>query len=228
MRMNKLFLFMIIFLLTACSSLEVETHNSLEKRVPNISVNTINVETKVDLEGKDNADSIQKVIELEEADALGEEYVFFPIAKKIVKNKTAVYDAPLNGKILKILNKGSEVLIFDRKNNWERITIENDSPQWINIKDLCSNETCHNVDKKKTESKQIAVKNISHLKKSDQLKTNNYKSHTISKSKINYSKNKSANIYNNSCSCTVIDYCVGPRGGHYCITSGGNKRYLPR
>lgn len=58
MRMNKLFLIMIIFLLTACSSLEVETHNSLEKRVPNISVNTINVETKVDLEGKDNADSI--------------------------------------------------------------------------------------------------------------------------------------------------------------------------
>ncbi|MBP4817884.1 SH3 domain-containing protein, partial [Acinetobacter baumannii] len=24
------------------------------------------------------------------------------------------------------------------------------------------------------------------------------------------------------------DYCVGPRGGHYCITSGGNKRYKPR
>ncbi|MCF4159934.1 SH3 domain-containing protein, partial [Acinetobacter baumannii] len=23
-------------------------------------------------------------------------------------------------------------------------------------------------------------------------------------------------------------YCVGPRGGHYCITSGGNKRYKPR
>ncbi|EPO0030675.1 SH3 domain-containing protein, partial [Acinetobacter baumannii] len=21
---------------------------------------------------------------------------------------------------------------------------------------------------------------------------------------------------------------VGPRGGHYCITSGGNKRYKPR
>ena len=228
MRMNKLFLSIIICWLTACSGLQVENHNSLEKKVSNISVNTIEVKTKADLEEKNNADSIQKVIELVEVDTLGEEYVFFPIAKKIVINNTTVYDSPVSGNALRILNKGNEVFIFDRKNNWERITIENDSPQWINIKDLCSNETCHNVDKKKTESKQIAVKNISHLKKSDQLKTNNYKSHTISKSKINYSKNKSANIYNNSCSCTVIDYCVGPRGGHYCITSGGNKRYLPR
>ena len=29
-----------------------------------------------------------------------------------------------------------------------------------------------------------------------------------------------------SCGCSGRNYCVGPRGGHYCITSGGNKRYL--
>lgn len=28
-----------------------------------------------------------------------------------------------------------------------------------------------------------------------------------------------------SCPCSGSKLCVGPRGGRYCITSGGNKRY---
>lgn len=228
MKMNKLFLSMIIFLLAACSGGKVGTNNPLDKRVTNITANIIDVKIKTALEEKDNADSIQKVSEIAEADSLGDEYVFFPIDKKIVINKTTVYDAPISGKILRVLNKGSKVLIFDRKSNWERITIENDSPQWVNIKDLCNDKACHKANEQKTSSQQIALKNINPLKKSDQLKTNNQKSNSVSKSRTNYSKKKSDNIYGRSCSCSVIDYCVGPRGGHYCITSGGNKRYLPR
>lgn len=29
-----------------------------------------------------------------------------------------------------------------------------------------------------------------------------------------------------SCPCSGSKVCVGPRGGRYCITSGGKKRYL--
>ena len=29
-----------------------------------------------------------------------------------------------------------------------------------------------------------------------------------------------------SCPCSSSKICVGPRGGTYCITSGGNKRYV--
>jgi hypothetical protein len=28
------------------------------------------------------------------------------------------------------------------------------------------------------------------------------------------------------CSCGGGNFCYGPRGGHYCITSGGNKAYV--
>lgn len=35
-------------------------------------------------------------------------------------------------------------------------------------------------------------------------------------------------LNNQSCVCVSGTYCVGPRGGHYCYTSGGNKRYLKR
>lgn len=29
------------------------------------------------------------------------------------------------------------------------------------------------------------------------------------------------------CSCGNGNFCYGPRGGHYCITSGGKRRYVP-
>jgi hypothetical protein len=31
--------------------------------------------------------------------------------------------------------------------------------------------------------------------------------------------------YNEGCPCSGRQVCIGPRGGRYCITSGGNKRY---
>ena len=34
-----------------------------------------------------------------------------------------------------------------------------------------------------------------------------------------------ANETSSSCPCSGSKVCVGPRGGRYCITNGGNKRY---
>ena len=39
--------------------------------------------------------------------------------------------------------------------------------------------------------------------------------------------NSSPQYYGSSCDCRAHRICVGPRGGRYCITSGGNKRYNP-
>lgn len=42
------------------------------------------------------------------------------------------------------------------------------------------------------------------------------------------SRARSTSSYNyggGSCPCSGRNICVGPRGGRYCITSGGNKRY---
>lgn len=33
------------------------------------------------------------------------------------------------------------------------------------------------------------------------------------------------NFGGSACPCSGSSICIGPRGGHYCITSGGNKRY---
>lgn len=37
--------------------------------------------------------------------------------------------------------------------------------------------------------------------------------------------NRSQGLYGSTCPCSGNSVCVGPRGGRYCITSGGNKRY---
>lgn len=39
-------------------------------------------------------------------------------------------------------------------------------------------------------------------------------------------RSSSSGIYSGgSCPCSGGSVCIGPRGGRYCITSGGNKRY---
>lgn len=37
--------------------------------------------------------------------------------------------------------------------------------------------------------------------------------------------NRSQGLYGSTCPCSGNNVCIGPRGGRYCITSGGNKRY---
>jgi hypothetical protein len=41
------------------------------------------------------------------------------------------------------------------------------------------------------------------------------------------SRRKARSLYDagSSCPCRGSNICIGPRGGRYCITSGGNKRY---
>jgi hypothetical protein len=47
-----------------------------------------------------------------------------------------------------------------------------------------------------------------------------------SSSRSRKSKRRSSGYYlDGSCPCSGSNVCIGPRGGRYCITSGGNKRY---
>lgn len=41
------------------------------------------------------------------------------------------------------------------------------------------------------------------------------------------SRKKQYHSSGNDCACVDYKVCYGPRGGRYCITSGGNKRYNP-
>lgn len=95
----------------------------------------------------------------------------------------------------------------EMKGNWARISLNSSSPQWLSTKLLCETDGCF-----KQKSRSTTSNNYQALK--------SHPHHSERKQKKTY--------YDSDCSCAVVDYCVGPRGGHYCITSGGNKRYKPR
>lgn len=38
-------------------------------------------------------------------------------------------------------------------------------------------------------------------------------------------ESRSSGSFGSGCPCSGGNVCIGPRGGRYCITSGGNKRY---
>lgn len=142
-----------------------------------------------------------------------------------------VKDAP-NGNVIGTIIGGNRVSIYKHSNNWALISSESQPPRWVSSLLLCEYEGCY---VKPVSSEQIRPIRASYTQQSNQSSSSasqNKMSTTPKKSQNKTMKAKSVKNYsetnNFSCACSAYDYCVGPRGGHYCISSGGNKRYLPR
>ena len=137
---------------------------------------------------------------------------FYPIAHKYVNTeKINIRNAPVDGRIIGYLKRGKQVLIYDRKGEWERISKENETPKWVSSKLLCTGSSCY------INSVQNSYSSYSSKLPLNTNRTSSFKSSNQAKS--------SAGLSSGSCPCSGISNCVGPRGGIYCITSGGNKRY---
>ena len=137
---------------------------------------------------------------------------FYPIANKYVNTeKINIRNAPVDGRIIGYLKRGKQVLIYDRKGEWERISKENETPKWVSSKLLCTGSSCY------INSVQNSYSSYSSKLPLNTNRTSSFKSSNQAKS--------SAGLSSGSCPCSGISNCVGPRGGIYCITSGGNKRY---
>lgn len=137
---------------------------------------------------------------------------FYPIAHKYVNTeKINIRNAPIDGRIIGYLKRGKQVLIYDRKSEWERISKENETPKWVSSKLLCTGSSCY-----------INSVQNSHSSYSSKLPLNTNRTSSFTSS--NRAKS-SARLSSGGCPCSGISNCVGPRGGIYCITSGGNKRY---
>ncbi len=72
---------------------------------------------------------------------------------------------------------------------------------------------------------------VSKSKKSCQNSQNHNRSATTSLGLISQnedSKNSMKQSTDNNCVCRTGTYCVGPRGGRYCLSDSGKKSYLAR
>lgn len=99
------------------------------------------------------------------------------------------------GKVVSKLKRGEKVQIFETKNDWARISTDGQSSKWLSSKSLCSGPGCYIVSKRKSVTQPLQP------------------------------ARQQLPAYGSSCPCSSGNVCIGPRGGRYCITSGGNKRY---
>lgn len=122
-----------------------------------------------------------------------------PITKKFVNSEILnVRNYPINGSVVTQLKRGASVSVYDINGAWERITTKGESPQWVLSTLLCSGSNCYQ-------------------------KVNKTSSKPANRTKSTQQLNQS--YVDTYCSCSGSTNCVGPRGGTFCYTSGGNKRY---
>ena len=193
------------------------------------STNSFKGWENIDTEGGESVDTIDRLVgELDDSLELTEteedDFNFHPIEKKYVKLDVAsLKDAPNGINIGKLL-RGDEVFIYDYSNNWVRISKESEIPKWINSSWLCATKNCNRVlGSTNTMQSKIPLVIQNNKKSLNKIVPNTKKTTSVSQA-----SRTNRLGYIGSCSCAVVNYCVGPRGGHYCYTSGGNKRYLPR
>lgn len=100
-----------------------------------------------------------------------------------------------NGQIIGKLAGGDSVVVYERKGEWARVSAQGAPTKWVSSKLLCSGRGCYRP-------------------------TNR----PVSPSREKFRPARS-DYSDGSCPCSGSRVCIGPRGGRYCITSGGNKRY---
>ncbi|WP_339327641.1 SH3 domain-containing protein [Pseudomonas syringae] len=99
------------------------------------------------------------------------------------------------GKVISKLKRGEKVQVFETRKDWARISIDGQPSKWLSSKSLCSGSDCYVV---------LRPRPAIQPKQPARQQTP---------------------AYGSSCPCSSGNVCIGPRGGRYCITSGGNKRY---
>lgn len=109
-----------------------------------------------------------------------------------------VRDRP-NGRVISKVSRGGKVRIYERAKNsaWARISADGVPAQWVSASSLCDTPGCH------------AARS----------------SATVPIQRSEPKSRPTPVVREYSCSCSGGNVCIGPRGGRYCITSGGNKRY---
>lgn len=117
-----------------------------------------------------------------------------PLDQFVSADKLNLRDQP-GGKTISTLKRGDKIQVFEKKNDWVRISIDGQPARWLSSKSLCSGSNCYVPSKSKPSPSPVQP------------------------------TRKQTPEYGSSCPCSSGNICIGPRGGRYCITSGGNKRY---
>ncbi len=123
---------------------------------------------------------------------------------------------------------GTDVSVERRRDDWSLISR---SPRscWVASRYLGQQSTADANLASLRQTRALALSAFTNRERiSRPSRRSSFWSSTARRSTRRQSRARSAPSYNyggGSCPCSGRNICVGPRGGRYCITSGGNKRY---
>lgn len=103
-----------------------------------------------------------------------------------------------NGRVVGALSHGTAVDVYAERDGWIRISPELEPERWVSSAHVCTLRDCGDMPR--------------------------WRPKPVAPSPAQPAV-RSSSGYASSCPCSSSSNCIGPRGGRYCITSGGNKRY---
>ncbi|WP_409373339.1 SH3 domain-containing protein [Pseudomonas baltica] len=106
------------------------------------------------------------------------------------------------GSIVSSLARGAAVQVYEQRDGWSRISKPGEIGRWVSSSSLCATAECW--------IRRATVTNTPPAP---------------AKPYTPPAQRTAPSSYSSSCPCSSTTVCIGPRGGRYCITSGGNKRY---
>jgi len=109
------------------------------------------------------------------------------------------YRTSPDGAIVGRLSRGTRIAALERKDGWIKISVGGSGTAWIAERHTCASASCW------VRTHAVAS--------SPPARQTSAPSRAIRPS------------FDAGCPCSSSANCYGPRGGRYCITSGGNKRY---
>lgn len=124
------------------------------------------------------------------------------ITKYIDADRLNVRSTP-KGKVVSSLQRGGTVKVYEELDGWSRISQAGEAARWVSSGSLCDASDCW-------------------ARRSAPSATPAPAARLYTPPPVQRSVPSS---YSSSCPCSSGSVCIGPRGGRYCITSGGNKRY---
>lgn len=126
---------------------------------------------------------------------------------RYVDTASALVRLQPEGTVSETVSRGTVVIVNRIDRGWANIDTDRHSGHWISASLLCSGAGCWN-------RSAPSVGNAHALPAAAGARLAPARAAPRASSSSAY-----------SCPCSARYNCTGPRGGQYCITSGGNKRY---
>jgi hypothetical protein len=135
--------------------------------------------------------------------------------------------ARANAILLGTLDRGDTVPVLSRQNGWSYVDPSDLPACFVKSEFLSSASAIVGTSSSLRAARRPAWSGPSYRRGTTLFSMPRIASHRKARSTSTPRRARSRGSYSGggSCPCSGSQVCIGPRGGRYCITSGGNKRY---